>query len=227
MAYKSKALKTSAMNRKKAYAYGKSLLALRRQGRLKVSAGGYQPIFTETYSGPGLNVTNAGLGGRFVVNINQIPQIGQYQSLYRKYRILKAVVYIVPQYNSFDANAQAYNIASTVPSFAEPRMVYSIDDTPTTAPPASELLVLQNNGVKICQLSKIKRISWRPVAEIKDANGNEPVFKNKFLAFNPTLASNADHFGVNWWMSAYVPVAGTYQTFTTYFKVTFQLSDPQ
>lgn len=233
MPYKSKALKNAAMKRKTAYAYGKSLMALRRQGRLKVSAGGYKPIFTETVAGPALNVAIVGLGGRFSPNMGQIPQLAQYANLYRKYRILKCTVFIVPYFNSYDANAQAYNYASTVNSFGQPRIVYSIDDTPTGAPPGSELEVLNNNGCKIKTMSNTTKITFKPVPNIKDTNGEVPILKNNFLVLNPPTtpptANNADHFGVNFWMSCYAPGtgAGSYVSFQTYYKLTFQLSDPK
>jgi len=182
-----------------------------------------QPVFTETvYAG----TIAPNTGGVMKVNINNIPQIAQYNTLYQKYRILRAGWTLIPQYSGSDINQASYNAGNNVFAWGMGRFVSVIDDSPAQVPPASENVVLQHNGCKIQPVRTMIKLSNRPVPNTNDANGNAMTFKNKYLNFNQ---SGIDHFGIAYWYSQ--PFVGTTSLTNNelhvYVKVKFQLCDPR
>jgi hypothetical protein len=160
------------------------------------------------------------------VNINNLPQVAQYRNLYQKYRILKAVWTLIPQYNGQEQNAASYNAGANIYAHGMGRICYAIDDSPDGAPPASEAALLQHNGVKIKPVRTLIKFSNRPVPNTKDANGNLMTLGRKYLNFTD---SGIDHFGVACWYTQ--PFIGqtalANNDFHIYCKVSFQLSDPR
>jgi len=186
-----------------------------------------RPVFTETYTGPVLTPNS---GGVFKFNIGSIPQISQYNNLYQKYRILRAQVILVPQYGAEEQNAAEYNAANNVYSHGLGRFVFAINDSPGLLAPASESVVLQDNGVKIRAVKTMVKMSCKPVPLFEDANGILMTTKKNWLNFQlPPAPANADHFGITWWYTQ--PFLGTTpQTnndLISYVKLTFQLADPR
>lgn len=184
-----------------------------------------QPVFTETFLAQTITANSA---FSLIATINQVPQLTQYNTLYQKYRILKAHWIIMPQWTGgTDQNAALYNSSVPIPNVGTARVVYAVNDTPAQVPPGSEAAVLQDNGCKIRFLDKKLTITNRPVPDTKDQNGIQMTFKRKFINFAVAPAIDVAHHGVVGWISQYVGTAPTVQSFYVYCKLTFQLSDPK
>lgn len=234
--------KKAGRTRSRAYAYGKSMLALASRGRrLNFNP---SPTFTETYrlknsSGVALDVLpNAGF--MLAPSMGQLPQLTQYSNLYQKYRILKVAYLLVPNFSGgTDQNVAIFNTVSGnfpiipgVSTSGTARIVYVIDNTPNQAVPVSEDAVLQENGCKIKFADKPVRMSCAPVPEIKDANNNEITLKKKFINFttdNPNIA----HYGIRGWCNHPFTIGtGSFNiadslTYAVYVKLTFQVAEPR
>lgn len=184
------------------------------------------PIFTETYSTPTIIVPQGGFGGTIQFNIDNVPQVAQYSALYRKYRILRAQVIMIPEFNSFDQNQAENNQALSRTSYGQSRIAWAVNDTPATTAPATELDVLKNNGCRIKPVTKMNKMYCKPVPNTKDANGNEMTFKSRYLNFQ---SSNVGHFGIDYWINQFVSTAtgAIDNNFVVYVKLTFQLADPR
>lgn len=199
------------------------------------------PVFTETFAlrasgSTGLHYQLApNLGGVLSVSMDNLPQLSQYNTLYQKYRILKAKFICIPDWNteSADINASSYNISiSPTPVLATglSRIVYAVNDSPDQiVAPVSEDVVLKDNGCKIvCGKPKLT-MSCRPVPDTSDANGVQMTFKNKYINFSST-GVNRTHYGITWFHTQ--PGTGAPGTnmgvaYNVYCKLTFQLSDPR
>lgn len=185
-----------------------------------------QPIFTETYTFPSLI---SGAGGVFKFSMDQVPQLTQYSNLYQKYRILKASIHLLPEFNSFEQNQAENNAALSRSYYGLSRVAYSINDTPSISPPANELAVLQDNGARIRPLTQRGvRMSCRPVPNVSDANGVEMTFKRKYINFEAS-GPNVSHSGISYWISQLVSTAtgAVDNVAICYVKLTFQLADPR
>lgn len=185
------------------------------------------PVFTETYSTPSIIVPQGGFGGTIQFNIDNVPQVSQYSALYRKYRILRAQVIMIPEFNSFDQNQAENNLALSRTAFGQSRIAWAVNDSPPQpAGPATELDVLKSNGCRIKPVTKMNKMYCRPVPNTKDANGNEMTFKQKYLNFQ---TSNIGHFGIDYWINQYISNAtgSSDNVFVVYVKLTFQLADPR
>lgn len=184
-----------------------------------------RPIFTETAN---IGTWSANTGGIQTFNISQVLQLGQYQALYQKYRILKATLIVVPHYASTqDQNAAQYNLSVGLSQFGLGRLVMAVNDSPAVPAPTSENDVLQDNGCKIIPVRHVNRMSCRPVPNTLDANGNVMTLGKKFLNFNLSTPNSA-HYGISYWYSQ--PLTGTptvQNLLNVYVKLTFQLSDPK
>lgn len=190
-----------------------------------VSARNPRPIFTETYTLPSLP-QNA--GGVFRFSMDQIPQLAQYSNLYQKYKILKASVHLLPEFNSFDQNQAENNAALSRSYFGLARVAFSTNDTPNIVAPVNELAVLQDNGARIRPLgTNGVRMSCKPVPNVNDANGVEMTFRNKYINFE-SGSPNAPHTGISYWLTQLVTGApATTDVAIVYVKLTFQLADPR
>lgn len=184
------------------------------------------PIFTETYAGPTIVVPQGGYGNVLNFNMDYVPQLAQYSNLYQKYRILKAVVLMIPEFPNFDQNQAESNVALSRTAYGQSRIAYAINDSPGLVAPVNELSVLQDNGCRIKQVSHQIKMSCRPVPDTKDSNGNQMTFRNKYLTFQST---NINHYGISFWINQFVSNAtgALDNNWVTYVKLTFQLADPK
>jgi len=175
---------------------GKSLRYMRATGRRMMF--NPQPVFTESYAlmnGEVLYAMNPGSGGVLAVNMSQIPQLAQYSNLYQKYRILKAKFICIPTWSTESSDPQ---VAATI---GLSRIVYAINNSPAIAAPASEAVVLQDNGCRIlCGKPKIT-MSCRPVPNTLDTNGIQTTLNKKYINFNTVAANNTPHYGISWYHS--------------------------
>lgn len=185
------------------------------------------PIFTETYT---LTSLNPNAGNVFRFSMDQIPQLAQYSGLYQKYRILRASVHVLPEYNSFDQNQAETNSALTRSYFGLARLAWSVNDTPNTNVPVSEASVLQDNGARVKALSTGGiRMSCRPVPSTNDSNNVAMTFNKKYINFN-TSGPNVPHSGIAYWLTQLISLPATAATTNVaivYVKLTFQLADPR
>jgi len=198
------------------------------------------PVFTETFALRASGSTGLhyqlipNVGGVLAVSMDNLPQVSQYNTLYQKYRILKAKFICIPDWNteSADINSSTYNTSLAPPllSTGLSRIVYAVNDSPDqVVAPASEDVVLKDNGCKVvCGKPKII-MSCRPVPNSLDANGVQMTFKRKFVNFN-TAGPNVPHYGITWFHTQ--PGTGGAGTgigvaYNVYCKLTFQLSDPR
>lgn len=190
-----------------------------------------QPIFTESFilPAPGGQYTLApNAGGVLSVNIDDIPQVAQYNTLYQKYRILKVKFICIPTHNSASADVNAQLPAGGMLNAGLSRVVFAVNDSPNLVAPANEATVLEDNGCKIVCGSPKLTMSCRPVPDTQDSLNNRFTMKNKFLNFS-AVGPNIAHYGITWWHSQ--PVlpggAGYGVPYLVYCKLTFQLSDPR
>jgi len=196
-----------------------------------------RPVFTETFRlgnpfdplAPAYRLAS-NTGGVLKVSMSQVPQLAQYNSLYTKYRILKAKFICLPQFNteSSDVNSAQYNATQGFGNWGMARLVTSIQDSPNVPIPLSEDDVLEDNGCKIMSGRPKIVLSCKPVPDAVDGAGNRFTEKSKFINFNPAPAGDIDHYGIRWWYT--LPNPGGNITDVPYFvycKLTFQLSDPR
>lgn len=204
----------------------------RRPARLvrSLRAANPQPIFTETYTKASFNPNT---GTTLTFNIGEVPQLTQYNTLYQKYRILKAVVFLLPNYmpgeqNQADANAAA---GGGVGAVGMGRIVWATNDTSNTVPPVTELEVLKNNGchIKPFNAMNVVKMTCRPVPQTVDAGGVTIEQKHKWITFQPPGGQpEPRHFGIDYWYSQpvlNVPIGNN--SLNVYVKLTFQLADPK
>lgn len=189
-----------------------------------------QPVFTETFT---KSIIAPNTGDVMTFRIDEIPQISDYKTLYSKYKILKATVTLLPNYDGQDQNSAQYNIGvANAYASGMGRIVYAINDTAGSLPPTSEADVLKDNGCKIRPFSsrQLVKMGCRPTPVFEDANGTLASQTRKWLTFdqNPT-PSEPKHFGISYWYSQ--PFLGATPTavnsLNVYVKLTFQLADPR
>lgn len=198
-----------------------------------------QPVFTETVSLGSVGMSYSSgtasntFGGVLKCSMGDITQLGQYETLYQKYRILKAQWTFVPDWTQYDANSSNGITNGLDASFwSSTRMVYAINDSPDQVAPTTEVSVLEDNGCKIRQMNNILRISCVPVPDTLDSNNVQMTFKKKYINFN-TTTGNVDHFGVRYFMTCPSYQVGSQAgivnppKWTIFLKLTFQLSDPR
>lgn len=187
-----------------------------------------QPVFTETFTKEFIAPNS---GGLMTFSIDEVPQLSQYSNLYTKYRILKAVVSLLPNYATQDQNQAEANGNSSFPFAGMGRWVYAINDTAGSLPPTSEADVLKDNGCKVRPLNKgMTKMMCRPTPVFTDASGTIASQTRKWLTFT-SVSSPTDpkHYGISYWYTQ--PLAGTpfssNNTLSVYVKLTFQLADPR
>lgn len=199
------------------------------------------PTFVETYAAGTITVPTggAGLGQVFGARISDIPQLAQYSALYKQYRINWIKVMIVPDYSSsaLDHNSAAYNGSVGVPTFGQIRVVHSIQNSPNVIAPATEAIVLQDNGAKIRSLGSMWSVSFRPVPQVAMITdvvaGSTQYTKGKFKQWfnfetNQALTGNNPfHGAVAAFFSQPASIAASATALNVYYKVSFTLRDPQ
>lgn len=187
-----------------------------------------RPVFTETYTKASI-VPNT--GGVLTFNINEVPQLAQYNTLYQKYRILKAKVIAVPQYAQQDQNAGEYNAGNNAYAHGQGRLVWAVNDSPGLTNPGAELDVLKDNGCKIRPLRTMVSMACRPVPLYEDNNGILITLKKNWINFQtgPSAPADPKHFGITYWYTQ--PFLGQTAQLNNdlqvYVKLTFQLADPR
>lgn len=228
-AYKIKAAMRKAVARRRFAA----AMRKRRGIRRAVGVGNPSPTFVETYSKSSIP-TNA--GGVFSARISDIPQIAQYATLYKQYRINWIKVTLVPDFNSqaADHNAAAYNATVPTQNFGMARIVYAINDSPQLTVPATEADVLEDNGCKIKSLGPKWSCSFKPVPDVGVASGTtgntiwtRQKFRQWFNFDTVTTGNNPLHYGVSYYITQLVANTQANPTYNVYYKVSFSLRDPQ
>jgi len=160
-----------------------------------------------------------------------VPQLNQYNTLYQKYRLLRANLMLVPQFAPGEQNAAEYNAANTVYAHGLGRIAWAVNDSPGVTVPASELDVLKDNGCKIRPVRDMVKMSCRPKPLYEDANGILITLKQNYINFQTGPGAPADpkHFGISYWYTQ--PFLGatpqTNNDLVVYVKLTFQLADPR
>jgi len=190
------------------------------------------PTFVETYAAGQIQ---ANAGGVFQVRVTDIPQVAQYNVLYKQYRINWVKVMLVQEYGyqSADPNAAAYNNTVAAPFIGSGRIAYAINDSPNTLVPANEAAVLTDNGCKVKSLGAKWSCSFRPVPDVAavTVGGNTIATKQKFkqwfnFDFTNAGLNNPLHQGISYWITQ-VASAGNTGLYNLYYKVNFTLRDPQ
>lgn len=189
------------------------------------------PTFVETFAA-GSVVPN--VGNIFKVRISDIPQFSQYAALYTQYRINWVKVTLLPDYNTSaaDQNAAGYNSSIVIPYSGQARIAYAIQDSPDQILPASEAVVLQDNGAKVKVLGSKWSCSFKPVPDVAVTNAaNVPVYtrqryKQWFNFDTVTTGNNPQHGSVVAWIT--LPgSAGITMKFNVYYKVSVTYRDPR
>ena len=211
----------------------------RRKGayiRRTVGLANPTPTFVETFTAAR---TPANAGGTFAARISDIPQIAQYFSLYKQYRINWIKVMLVPDYNYdiAEPNQGAYNLLSPGGPYGAQgmaRIAFAINDSPQLTVPPNEATVLQDNGAKIQTIRNKWSCSFKPVPDVAQTGtaGNPVWARQKYRQwFNfadlATPGNNPLHYGISFFITQGVNApAGPAQS-NTYYKVSFSLRDPQ
>lgn len=209
------------------------MAGLRARGRMRPMG---PTTFVETYTPQQGNVIPSNAGGNFAVRISDIPQIAQYQALYRQYRINWVKVILVPEFagTGVDINQAYANNAAGLLTAGLARIAWVKNTTPAVANPLNEQEVLEDNGCKVRPLRSMWSASFRPVTDkyTGDAAGGAGVaVREKFRGFlsfaDPLLPGNNPlHYGISYWIS-HQNAAPAAQTYKIYYKVSFSLRDPQ
>lgn len=199
--------------------------------RKSVGLGNPAPTFVETYSS---SVIAPNVGGVFSARITDIPQVAQYANLYKQYRINWIKVMLIPDFNSqsADQNAAQYNATVPTGNVGMGRIAYAINDSPQLVAPATEAVVLEDNGCKVKSLGTKWSCSFKPVPDVGTISGTtgNPIWtRQKFRQwFNFDLeltGNNPQHYGVSYFITQ--PVNGLTIRYNVYYKVSFSLRDPQ
>lgn len=198
-------------------------------------------VFSEVFKASPLTIqqdsTTTNLPAQFLTaNIGSISQYGQYKALYSKYRILKLEWTFLPLFMGAEVNQAEFNegTASVVDTnnWMHYRRAWNLV---TNTYPASELAMLQENGVRTLMLSgqrKPIRISMKypsPQLSSVDALGNTTSeSKNRWLSFDDSV--KPDHGGLFTYVcnrsDGVVQGAGAVVA-DVYCKITFAVDDPR
>jgi hypothetical protein len=169
------------------------------------------PTFTETVLSGGANSNS---GGLIQPRVAAIPELADYAALYRSYRVIKLEVIFMPT-----------QVALTGSPSGMTQLAYAVDPSAELTGPASLTDVLNNNNVRLRQLDKPVRVSWRPVPSLlmpSATGGNAGVsLQPQWIQFDD--GSNVNHNGITWWATN----TGTSTTHNIYVKFTFQCKDPR
>lgn len=206
--------------------------------RRTVGMGNPSPTFVETFRGAnaaGVGPIPVNQGGVFAVRVSDIPQVAQYNALYKQYRINWIKVILVPDFNSeaADHNTAAYNATVPTQNFGLARIAFAINDSPQTQAPATEAQLLSDNGCKIKSLGSRWSASFKPVPDVAmTSNAGTPIWtRQKYRQwFNFDLVqtgNNPLHYGLSYYITQLVANTQAMPTYNVYYKVSFSLRDPQ
>jgi len=181
------------------------------------------PTFTETCS---LGQIASGVGGVFSCSMDDIPQLAQYSTLYRQYKINWAKFTIIPDYNSYDGS-QAVVLDGT----SMPRIAWAVNDTPGIPAPVNEVQLLEDNGARVKAIVTQWSKSCKPMpVQTTGAAANPALMRYKaspWLSFQPVGTANPVHSGISYFISQILSGAGNPRMFNVYVKINFSLRDPQ
>jgi hypothetical protein len=169
------------------------------------------PTFTETVLQGGASSNS---GGLIQPRVAAIPELADYAALYRSYRVIKLEVIFMP-----------IQVALTGSPSGMTQLAYAVDPSAELTSPGSLTDVLNNNNVRLRQLDKPVRVSWRPVPSLlmpSATGGNAGVsLQPQWIQFDD--GSNVNHNGITFWATN----TGTSTTYNIYIKYTFQCKDPR
>lgn len=164
--------------RRRRYAKKKSMPKRRRQygGRRPRPTGGQSQVFSETYKASteclGVNALGEvfipagpaqGTGVKLLTQMNRLPQVASYSTLWNSYKIIKAKFTIVPKYSTEHFNEAQLGAAAALGIKENTRFAYAINDhDEALVAPANELNVLQDNGCRVKLFTKPMTITVRP-----------------------------------------------------------------
>lgn len=170
------------------------------------------PTFVETYAAGQFTAGNA--GGVWQPRLSVLPELADYTALYRSYRIKKIDIIVMPN-----------NVAATGSPSGVTQMAFAVDPSAELPAPTSLQDVLNNNNVRLVQLDKPVRISFRPVPSVEvgiaGAGATGISMSPQWLSLDN--GSAVSHNGVSYWFYN----TGTATTCQVYFRYTFQLKDPR
>lgn len=170
---------------------------------------------------------NSNSTGQLRVQMDMLPQLSQYSSLYQKYRILKVQYLCLATWNtqSSDINAAQSNLSTAV-TYGMGRIAHVIQSSPGVPLPVNEDSVLTCNGAKVIAAGPKFTITHRPVPNLLDSSGSQVTMKSPFINFVPS-GFNVEHGAVDW--SYILPSSNPAldPLYAVYAKITFQLSDPR
>lgn len=195
------------------------------------------PTFTETFT-PTPNRIYPNQGQLFTGNIGGLPQYAQYANLYNQYRINWVKVMLVPDFNAVqtDQNAAIYNTFAGANAVGMARITWAVQNTPLANPaagvPATEAVVLQDNGCKIRPLGAKWSCSFKPVVATTVGTGigagaiQATSRYRPFLNFTGNQFTETVHYGVQAWITQLVNGAQEVP-YNVYYKINFTLRDPK
>lgn len=157
--------------------------------------------------------------------LNSIPQLANYQALYKNYKITGVKIQFFPGYSGTDPNQVLANTAGGITSIGNPRLTISTQRGHMASSITSELQLLQREHAMhtFCDGKPWSIFIKKPVAalDVDSAGGltNNSMYQNGWL----DLASSADvnHNGLEYYLTAPASsssVAGI-KVFTTIYFV--------
>lgn len=186
-------------------------------------------VYSQTYT----ELVDAGevqnnAGGVFLCRFADIPQRTSYSTLYKQFCIKKLQVLLLPKFTERYAGDPTNNFLQV------PRIAYSIDDSPATTIPASEIDVLTDNGCKVKEMKNKITLTCYPkptVASIDLSSATAVATRQrKQIWFNTTSndvtndGTLVQHGGIRYYISAN-PAFNNYE-YNVYYRITFQMRDP-
>ena len=194
-----------------------------------------RPVFTETcrlqvvntISPPQYYQMRSNQTGQLRVQMDMLPQLSQYSTLYQKYRILKVQYMMLGTWNtqSSDLNSAQTNLSTSV-IYGMGRIAHVIQSSPAAPAPGTEDDVLTCNGAKVISARPKFVITHRPVPNALDSSGNQITLKNQFINF-VTSGFNVEHGSVDWSYTLPGSNQALDPLYVVYAKITFQLADPR
>lgn len=210
----------------------------RKRGQIARSIISANPTFTETFHsrdatfGDFTVTSGSGVGRVFKVRISDIPQISQYATLYRQYKINSVKVMVIPDFNTESSDVNQALANATVPTgfSGMARVVYATNTTPGVVAPATEDELLEDNGCKIHAVKSKWSVKMTPTPDIAltTSTGVIPIkaTSKQWFNFDTTTTTNNPLHGA---VSSYWSLPGSTNPieYNVYYKVNFSLRDPQ
>lgn len=148
---------------------------------------------------------------KLLTQLNLLPQIGNYKSLWASYKILKAKFTIIPKWRGESYNEAAIGTAGAIGILETPRFAYAINDyLANTNAPLTEIQVLEDNGCKVRMFTKPVTVTCRPKPVLEQTNSGLPPGVqqvNTFAKINPWIefddaGPGVPHVGVDGFFTA-------------------------